>query len=157
MGEAHVGRGSVAAPPARVYRALVSAEALEQWLPPAGMTGTVNSLDARPGGGYRLVLRYVDASVPGKAGDGTDVVEVAFADLVADRRVAQRVVFESEDPAFAGLMTMTWELAPSAEGTLVTVRAEDVPPGIDRDVHETAIASSLAQLAAYVEGRALSR
>lgn len=142
----------MAAPPAHVYRALLTAEALERWLPPAGMTGRVDSLDPRPGGGYRLVLRYVDASVPGKAGDGSDVVDVAFADLVPSQRVVQQVAFESEDPAFAGLMTMTWELAPSAEGTLVAVRAEDVPPGIDRDVHEAAIASSLGQLAAYVEG-----
>jgi hypothetical protein len=33
----------------------------------------------------------------------------------------------------------------------VTITATDVPPGIDQSVHEAGIASSLANLAAYVE------
>ena len=46
---------------------------------------------------------------------------------------------------------MTWRLDPTDEGTEVTVKAVDVPPGIDQAIHEAGIASSLANLASFVE------
>ena len=48
-------------------------------------------------------------------------------------------------------MTMTWEVSRASGGTLVQVRAEDVPVGISAADHAAGLASSLAQLAAYVE------
>jgi len=44
-----------------------------------------------------------------------------------------------------------WRLEPSGEGTMVSVTAAAVPPGIDQAAHEAGIASSLANLASYVE------
>lgn len=70
--------------------------------------------------------------------------------LVPGRLVEQEVVFESKDPAFAGTMRMTWELAPEDDGTLVTVRAEDVPAGIHPEDHVAAMAASLEQLARFL-------
>lgn len=165
----------IAAPPATVYHALLDREALETWLPPDGMRGRIERWDPRPGGGFRMVLTYLDpADSPGKSSDATDVVEVAFADLVPSERVVQRAVFDAEDPLYAGTMTMTWTLVPvpasgghggGGEGggnrggggrggaaTEVTVTATGVPPGIDQAVHEAGIASSLANLASHVEG-----
>src|ERR1700761_2523593 len=52
----------IAAPPELVYAALVDPEALTAWLPPDGMSGRFERFDARPGGSYRLVLTYADAS-----------------------------------------------------------------------------------------------
>jgi activator of Hsp90 ATPase-like protein len=73
----------IATPPEHVYAALANPEALAAWLPPAGMTGTCERFDARPGGSYRLVLTYADASAsPGKATAATDIVESRFIDLV---------------------------------------------------------------------------
>ncbi|MGN9809388.1 SRPBCC family protein [Micromonospora sp. BQ11] len=142
----------VAAPPATVYHALLDRRSLEAWLPPDGMRGRVEHWDPRPGGGFRMVLTYLDpAAGTGKTSDATDVVDVAFAALVPPERVVQRAVFESDDPAYAGVMTMAWHLAATDAGTEVTVTATDVPPGIDRTVHEAGIASSLANLASYVE------
>ncbi|WP_308119553.1 SRPBCC domain-containing protein [Streptomyces sp. MBT84] len=60
-------------------------------------------------------------------------------------------MFEADDPSYAGTMTMTWRLAPVGDGTEVTVTATDVPPGIGQAVHEAGIASSLANLASYIE------
>lgn len=58
----------IAAPPARVYAALVDPEALTAWLPPDGMSGRFERFDAQPGRSYRLVLTYADASTArGKA------------------------------------------------------------------------------------------
>ena len=38
------------------------------------------------------------------------IVEVRYVDIVPDVRVVQAVDFVSDDPAFAGTMTMTWEV-----------------------------------------------
>ncbi|WP_037319430.1 SRPBCC family protein [Amycolatopsis orientalis] len=151
-----IDRGSrvMDAAPETVYNALLDREALRSWLPPQGMRGRIGRWDPRPGGGFRMTLTYLDASEsPGKSSDATDVVEVAFAELVPPKRVVQRAVFEAEDPAFAGTMTMVWDLAAAGDGTEVTVTATDVPPGIGQADHEAGIASSLANLAAYVEAR----
>ncbi|MCY0954641.1 SRPBCC family protein [Streptomyces sp. H27-S2] len=145
----------IAAPPETVYGALLDRESLEAWLPPDGMRGRVERWDPRPGGGFRMVLTYLDsADSPGKTSGATDVVDVGFAELVVPERVVQRAVFEADDPSYAGTMTMTWSLAATGGGTEVTVTATDVPPGIGQADHEAGIASSLANLASYVEGAA---
>lgn len=142
----------IAAPRETVYDALVDRRALEAWLPPEGMSGRIERWDPRPDGGFRMVLTYLDPTdAPGKSSDATDVVDVGFADLVPPERVVQLAVFEADDQALAGTMTMTWSLAPTSAGTEVTVIATDVPVGIDQAAHEEGIASSLANLATYVE------
>ena len=143
----------IAATPDRVYAALIDPEALAVWLPPDGMTGTFERFDARPGGSYRMVLTYADASAPpGKATADSDIVDSRFIDLVPGVRVVQAVDFVSDDPAFAGTMTMRWELAEVDEGTRVDVIAEDVPDGIDADDHAAGLASSLTNLTEYLAG-----
>ncbi|GAB3279430.1 SRPBCC family protein [Actinocorallia lasiicapitis] len=142
----------IAASPAAVYDALLDRPSLETWVPPDGMRGRIERWDPRPGGGFRMVLTYLDAAGgPGKSSDATDVVDVEFAALVPSERVVQRAVFAADDPAYAGTMTMTWRLTAVGGGTEVSVVATDVPTGIDQAVHEAGIASSLAHLAAFVE------
>jgi uncharacterized protein YndB with AHSA1/START domain len=136
----------------RVFDALLDPEQLRHWLPPQGMSGRFERFDARPGGSYRLVLTYDDRrSGAGKATPGSDVVEARFVEIVPHARVVQAVEFVSDDPDFAGTMTMTWELADRHDGTEVTIRAEDVPRGILPEDHAVGLASSLDQLAAFVE------
>ena len=136
----------------RVYRALVDPEALATWLPPRGMTARFERFDARSGGSYRLVLTYDDAlDGRGKATADSDIVESRFVSLVPDVRVVQEVDFESDDPSFAGIMTMTWNLSSVSGGTLVEITAEDVPDGISAHDHAAGMASSLANLAKYLE------
>jgi uncharacterized protein YndB with AHSA1/START domain len=131
----------------RVFAALVDDAALAQWLPPNGMTGRFEHFDARPGGSYRLVLSYPEESAgAGKTTAGSDVVEVRFVEVVPDVRVVQAVDFVSDDPAFSGTMTMTWEVSAEDDGTRVTIRADDVPAGISAEDHEVGISASLAQL-----------
>ena len=138
---------------ARVFAALIDADALTGWLPPSGMTGRFERFDARPGGSYRLVLTYTSASAGrGKTTADTDVVEARFVDIVPDVRVVQAADFVSDDPAFAGTVTMTWELSAVEGGTRVEIRAEDVPTGISAEDHAAGLSSSLANLADYLEG-----
>lgn len=138
---------------AAIYRAFTDPEALAVWLPPTGMKGEVLAFDATPGGTYRMVLTYVaPGPVPrGKTSDNTDVVVARFLELVANERVVQAVDFQSDDPAFAGTMTMTWSLAADAAGTEVVILCENVPEGIGKDDHDKGLASTLENLAAFTE------
>ncbi|GAB3644694.1 SRPBCC family protein [Glycomyces tarimensis] len=142
----------IAAPPDHVWVALLDPEALAAWLPPTGMTGRFERFDARPGGSYRMVLTYADAAdATGKSTADSDVVEARFVDVVPGVRVVQAIDFVSDDPAFAGTMTMTWEVAAVEAGTRVDIVATDVPDGISAEDHAAGLASSLANLAAFVE------
>lgn len=142
----------IAASRERVYAALVDPAALLVWLPPDGMTARFEHVDVRAGGSYRLVLTYPDGtSAPGKSSADTDVVESRYLELVPGARVVQAVDFASEDPAFGGTMRMTWEVGAVEGGCRVELRAEDVPSGISPEDHRVGLASSLANLAAYLE------
>jgi uncharacterized protein YndB with AHSA1/START domain len=136
----------------RVFAALVDADALAAWLPPDGMSGRFERFDARAGGSYRLVLTYDEGlTESGKSTSDSDIVEARFVEISPSERIVQAVDFVSDDPAFAGTMTMTWELSSESGGTRVEVRAADVPAGISPEDHAAGLASSLANLAAFVE------
>ena len=140
------------APVARVFNALVDRDALETWLPPAGMTARFERFDPTPGGSYRLVLTYVDpADAHGKSSADSDIVEARYVDIVPDDRVVQAVDFVSDDPMFVGTMTMTWAVRAVDGGTRVEIIADDVPSGISADDHSAGLNSSLDGLASFVE------
>ncbi len=142
----------IAAPPERAWAALIDPEALLAWLPPGGMTGRFERFDARPGGSYRMVLTYSDAAgAPGKATVDSDIVEARFLDIVPGERVVQAVDFVSAEPAYAGTMIMTWEVTAVDAGTRVNIVAEGVPDAISAEDHAAGLASSLTNLAAYLE------
>lgn len=140
------------ATPEAVYAAMTDPAAIVVWLPPQGMRGEMLEFDLRPGGHYRMVLRYEDSSIAGKTGENSDDVAVRFLDLVPGALVSQAVDFVSDDPAFAGTMVMNWMLRPVPEGTEVTIRAENVPSGISAEDHAEGLASSLENLEKFVEG-----
>lgn len=147
-----IDRGSrlISTAPSTVFRAFSSAEAMVAWLPPSGMTAEMLAFDFRDGGSYRMRLTYRDPAQTGKSGGNFDDVEVDLVSVVPDRRIVQRVTFDSDQPEFAGVMTMTWDFEPAGAGTRVSVRCENVPPGIDQTVHEGAIRSTLANLASFL-------
>jgi uncharacterized protein YndB with AHSA1/START domain len=140
---------------AKVYQALATAEAMKAWLPPKGMTGTMLAFEFQEGGAYRMRLTYDDPLfTSGKTSEDADDVEVRFVKLVPYERIEQAVNFESDDPAFSGEMRMAWILEPVQNGTLVTVRCEDVPPGIGVEDHLAGLESTLGNLAAFAESSA---
>lgn len=144
-------RRTVGVSPRRVFEALVDPDALATWLPPEGMRATFEHFDARPGGGYRLVLTYLHPhGAPGKTTEDADVVEARFIEVTPPTRLVQAVDFVSDDPAFAGTMTMTWEVTAASEGARVDIRADDVPDGISAEDHAVGLASSLENLAAFL-------
>ncbi|MCW3846416.1 SRPBCC family protein [Sphingomonas sp. LB-2] len=149
----------IKAPVDVVYRAFVDPALLMRWLPPEGMRGEMLDFDARPGGGYRMALHYLDAEheTAGKSGEDVDMVEGRFVALDPGRRIVQQAEFVADDPAFAGTMTVTWRFASADGGTRVAVVCEDVPQGITKRDHDAGLKSSLANLAALVESQADNR
>lgn len=141
----------IAASRSAIYEAIVDPNALVVWLPPNGMSGKFEWFELRGGGRVQACAHpRGQLELAGEGHPDADIVEARFVELVAAERVVQSVDFESDDPAFAGTMTMTWSLTATEEGTRVEIRADNVPVGISAEDHATGIASSLANLADYL-------
>ncbi len=141
----------IAAPADVIYRAFVDPAAWSHWLPRDGMVAEICEFDARPGGIYQMALVYRgDHKNAGKTSEDIDVVEGRFVELVPNDRVVQLVTFQSDDPAFAGEMRMTWRATPAPGGTDVSIIAENVPIGISEEDHEAGLRSTLENLARFV-------
>ena len=135
----------------RAFEALIDPRALVEWLPPTGMTGRFDHFDARPGGAFRMTLTYTDPPVGGgKSSADSDVVDGRYIDIVPGARVVQECDFTSDDPAFAGTMTLSWMLTDVEGRTRVDIRADDVPEGISATDHVAGLNSSLDNLARYL-------
>jgi uncharacterized protein YndB with AHSA1/START domain len=62
----------VNAPPERVYRALIDANAIAIWKVPNGMRCHVHTFDPREGGAFRISLTYNTETAVGKTTEHTD-------------------------------------------------------------------------------------
>lgn len=150
-GRTDTGSRLIAASAESLYAAHLDAEAVAAWRPPQGMRAEIHRFDPRVGGGYRMAFVYEDASIAGKSSDNADVFEAQYLALVPNQRIVERVTFESGDPAFAEPMTVTTTFTSEAGGTRVTSTLENVSPAIDPADHQAGIASSLENLARFVE------
>ncbi len=138
-------------PPSSIYQAFIDPKALVSWLPPEGMKGVLDEFQAFEGGIYKMTLIYLDTNyTTGKTSANSDVIQAKFLKLIKDKQIVQQIEFESEDPAFAGTMTMSWNLRVVPGGTEVTIICEHVPEGIRQDEHEAGLNSTLANLAAFL-------
>jgi len=157
-GDAHVVAASraervIAAAAATLYGAFLDPTALVGWLPPAGMTGVIHHFDARVGGGYRMSLFYPPGErlFRGKTADKEDRVDVRFVALEPPRRIVEAVRFVSDDPAFAGEMTMSATFDPVQGGTRVILAFANLPPGLRPEDNDAGARLSLEQLARRCE------
>ena len=142
----------ILASPRAIFRAFIDPEALAKWRAPTGMTARIHEFDPRAGGSYLMALIYGDTGGhPGKSTADSDVIKGRFDELLPDERVVEAVVFQSDDPRFAGEMTITTTLSPVTGGTKVSFVAENVPPGISEADHKAGMAASLKNLADLVE------
>ena len=146
----------IAAPRAAIYGALLDAQALARWLPPDGMRGLLHVLEPHVGGRLSMTLTYEDpATGPGgKTTKETDAFSARIAELVPERRIVWEVRFESGDASMAGTMRVAWELADAHGGTEVTNVCSEIPVGIRLEDNKLGVASSLQNLASYLEGEA---
>jgi uncharacterized protein YndB with AHSA1/START domain len=141
----------VNAPRAKVYRALLDVNAVQNWMVPNGMTSHVHAFDAREGGAFRISLTYDAPTGTGKTTSKTDTHRGRFVKLVPNTQVVQTTEFETADPALRGEMTITFNLIDADGGTDIQAVHEDVPPGVPPADNELGWRMSLDKLAALVE------
>lgn len=147
--QVHTSSRLIAATPSRIYDAWVKPEELVCWLPPNGAMAEIEHFEVRVGGRFKIILSFNGDT--GKSSARTDVVLGRFLELVPGQNIVQAIDFVSDRPEFAGTMTMSWSFQLSGGKTRVSIVAADVPRGISRTDHELGMASSLENLAEFVE------
>ena len=144
------------APRARVYRALLDAGSVQQWMVPDQMTSRVHWFEAREGGTFRISLTYDLPTTAGKTNSQTDTFHGRFVKLVPDTEVVQSVEFETDDPSMQGEMTITYSLTDANNGTDLVGVHENLPPGVapaDNDLGWRMSIDKLAKLVEHDHGR----
>lgn len=132
----------LSAPPERVYRAFLDADALARWIPPNGFTAKVHHLDARVGGTFRM-------SFTNFSGGNTHSFGGEYLELTPHERI--RYTDQFDDPNLPGVITVTVELKPVLCGTDLQVVQEGIPEVIPAEMCYLGWQQSLAMLALLVE------
>lgn len=130
------------APPERVYRAFVNADAMAKWLPPNGFTGRVHHLEARVGGTFRM--SFENFTTQRSHAFGGEYLEV-----IPNERLCYTDRFD--DPNLPGVMKTTVSLKPVSVGTELSVVQEGIPDVIPVEACYLGWQESLVLLAKLVE------
>ena len=130
------------APPERVYRAFLDADAMAKWLPPNGFTGKVQHMDAKVGGTYKM--SFTNFSTGKSHSFGGEYLE-----LVPHERI--RYTDRFDDPELAGEMQTTVTLKKVSCGTELNIVQEGVPSVIPAEACYLGWQESLTLLAKLVE------
>ncbi len=130
------------APPERVYRAFLNADAMAKWLPPNGFTGTVHHLDATVGGTFRM--SFTNFTTEHSHAFGGEYLE-----LVPNERLCYSDKFD--DPNLPGTMKTTVSLNAVSCGTELSVVQDGIPEVIPVEACYLGWQESLVLLAKLVE------
>jgi len=130
------------APPERVYRAFLDADAKVKWLPPNGYTGKVHESNAIVGGSYRMSFTDFTTGQSHSWG-GT------YQELVPGERIRYSDAFD--DPNLPGEMNVTVTFKAVSVGTEMQVVQEGIPDAIPVDQCYLGWQQSLVLLAKLVE------
>ena len=130
------------APPERIYRAFLDADAMAKWLPPHGFTGRVHHLEAKVGGTYRM--SFTNFATGHSHSFGGEYLE-----LIPNERIRHTDRFD--DPNLPGEMQVTVSLKPASCGTEVSIVQEGIPGVIPVEACNLGWQESLALLAQLVE------
>jgi uncharacterized protein YndB with AHSA1/START domain len=130
------------APPERVYRAFLDADAMAKWIAPYGFTAKVHHMDPRVGGTFRMSFTNF--------GNGTShAFGGEYLELVPNERLHYTDKFE--DPNLPGVLHVTVTLKAVMCGTELNVVQEGIPEVIPTEMCYLGWQESLAQLATLVE------
>ena len=130
------------APPERVYRAFLEADAMAKWLPPRGFTCQVAHMEAKVGGTFRMSFKNFGTGSSRAFGG-------EYLELMPYKRI--RYTDHFEDPNLPGLIQVTVELAQVPGGTELHIVQEGLPEVIPVAMCYLGWQESLMQLAALVE------
>jgi len=130
------------APPERIYRAFLDADAMAKWLPPNGFTGKVHHLDAQVGGTYKMSFtNFTTGKSHSFAG--------TYLELTPHARIRHTDKFD--DPSLPGEMQTTITLKQVFCGTELNITQEGVPAAIPAEACYFGWQESLTLLAKLVE------
>ena len=130
------------APPERIYRAFLDADAMSKWLPPHGFTGKVHSMDAKVGGGYKMSFTNFSSGQVHSFGG-------KYLELVPNQKLRYSDAFD--DPNLPGQMTTTIVLSAVSCGTAVNIEQAGIPEMIPVEMCYLGWQDSLLLLAQLVE------
>lgn len=130
------------APPEKVYRAFLEAEALAKWLPPYGFTCTVHQFEAKVGGSFRMSFRNFSTGNGHSFGG-------EYLELVPHQRI--RYTDRFDDPNLPGTLQVSVVLTPVSCGTELAVLQDGIPEVIPLEMCYLGWQESLLQLATLVE------
>jgi uncharacterized protein YndB with AHSA1/START domain len=130
------------APPARVYKAFIDADAMAKWLPPNGFTGKIHQMDAKVGGRFKMSFTNFTSGKSHSFGG-------EYLELVPHERL--RYTDRFDDPNLPGEMITTVDLRAVSVGTELNVVQEGVPAIIPPEACYLGWQESLTLLAKLVE------
>lgn len=108
----------LSAPPERVYRAFLDADAMAKWLPPHGFTCKVHHLDAKVGGTYKMSFTNFSTGHSHSFGG-------KYLELVPNQLIRNTDVFD--DPNLPGEMITTVSFKQVSVGTELNITQEGIP------------------------------
>lgn len=132
----------IRATPDRIYRAFLDPDALAKWLPPYGFTCTVDHLDAKVGGTFRMAFKNFTTGNGHSFGG-------EYRELVPNERICYSDKFD--DPNLPGEMVTTVTLKTVSCGTDFSVVQEGIPAVIPVEMCYLGWQESLEQLVRLVE------
>lgn len=130
------------APPERVYRAFLDANALVKWLPPNGFTCQVHHLEAKVGGTYKM--SFTNFSTGKSHSFGGEYLE-----LTPNERL--RYTDRFDDPNLPGEIQTRITLKQVSVGTDLNIVQEGIPAAIPPEACYLGWQESLKLLAQLVE------
>src|SRR5436190_17950357 len=130
------------APPERVYRAFLDADAMAKWLPPNGFTCKVHHLEARVGGTFKMSFTNFTSGHSHSFGG-------EYLELVPHQRIHYTDKFD--DPHLPGDIRVTVTLKKVSVGTEVNIVQEGLPDVIPPEACYLGWQESLRNLARLVE------
>ena len=130
------------APPERVYRAFLDADAMAKWLSPHGFTCKVHQMDAKVGGTFRM--SFTNFSTGHSHSFGGE-----YRELLPQEKICYTDKFD--DPNWPGEMLVTVSLKQVQCGTELNIVQEGVPEVIPLEMCYLGWQESMGQLAQLVE------
>jgi uncharacterized protein YndB with AHSA1/START domain len=130
------------APPERVYRAFLDADALVKWMAPNGFTARVHHIDPKVGGTFKMSFTNFTTGKSHSFGG-------EYQELTPHERL--RYTDKFDDPNLPGTIQMTVTLKKVFCGTELNILQEGVPALIPAEACYLGWQESLALLAKLVE------
>ena len=130
------------APPERIYRAFLDADAMAKWLPPNGFTGKVHHMDAKVGGTHKMSFTNFTTGKSHSFGG-------RYLELTPNERI--RYTDKFDDPNLPGVIQVTVALKKVSVGTEVNIVQDGIPDVIPVEACYLGWQESLILLGKLVE------